>query len=127
MRRGQSILEYLLIFAVVSAAILGMQVYAKRGVQAIVKTAADQMSPVTDDADGRKAQVLGVRQESGDMQKGIDSGSVLEKNSSMTSVATQRREIDGLADGGRKTRDEVDSTETTGTSFSRVVAKVKKE
>ena len=125
MRHGQTLLEYLLLFAVISAAMLGMQVYAKRGIQAVVKTAVDEMSPVPGDTDGRTAQALGMQQESGDRQKQISSGSVLEKRSVITTVTNQTRTAEEK-EGGRHvmsvTRDE---TAATGTSTSRVVSKVK--
>ena len=123
-RRGQSIAEYLLIFAVVAAAIMAMQVYAKRGIQGIVKTAADQMSPEANDADGRKAQLLGIRQESGDTQKKITSGSVLEKTSAITTKSNQTRTMDDSA-GGSHTTDERETTQSTGTSTSEVISQMK--
>jgi len=39
---GQSIAEYSILFAVVTAALLAMQVYMKRGIQAAVKHSTDQ-------------------------------------------------------------------------------------
>ena len=50
--RGQSVVEYLLIFGVVAAAITGMMVYAKRGIQGTLKTAAGR----TRYRDGRHGQ-----------------------------------------------------------------------
>lgn len=41
--RGQSIVEYAIVIGVVTAAVLGMQLYAKRGLQAGIKIAADQI------------------------------------------------------------------------------------
>ena len=125
MRRGQSILEYLLIFAVVSAAILGMQVYAKRGIQAVMKTAADQMSPMMDPAtnepDGWAGQVLGMWQEFGDQRKlkEIPAGAVVWKDLLIRTDAHRlytTREIDG----GRREAVDDDVTQSTGTSTSQV-------
>lgn len=42
-RRGQSITEYILLIGIVTAALLGMQVYMKRGIQAVIKSASDEM------------------------------------------------------------------------------------
>ena len=42
-RRGQSIIEYVILIGVVAAAVLGMQAYAKRGIQAGIKVAADRI------------------------------------------------------------------------------------
>lgn len=41
--RGQSITEYVILLGVVAAAVLGMQSYAKRGIQAGIKAAADRI------------------------------------------------------------------------------------
>lgn len=46
--RGQAIAEYAILFGIVTMAILGMQVYAKRGLQASVKQFADQIGPQQD-------------------------------------------------------------------------------
>ncbi|MDD5004887.1 MAG: hypothetical protein PHS34_06955 [Candidatus Omnitrophica bacterium] len=40
---GQSIAEYALLIAVVSAALLAMQIYMKRGIQSVIKYSADQL------------------------------------------------------------------------------------
>lgn len=42
-KRAQSVLEYVVILGVIGAALVAMQVYFKRSIQAVVKTAADQM------------------------------------------------------------------------------------
>lgn len=41
--RGQNISEYVIVIAVVSAAIISMQTYAKRGIQGVVKSTADYL------------------------------------------------------------------------------------
>ena len=41
--QGQSIIEYVILIGVVAAAVLGMQAYAKRGIQAGIKVAADRI------------------------------------------------------------------------------------
>jgi len=41
--QGQAIVEYAILIGIVTAAIVGMQVYAKRGIQAGIKLAADQV------------------------------------------------------------------------------------
>ena len=129
-RDGQTITEYLLIFAIVSAAILGMQVYAKRGIQAAVKTAADQMSPEAGDADGRQAQLLGIRQESGDDGRTtLAAGTVLAKGADPqnppTTTTDQIRTMKELDGGKHETVVVTDETRTTGISTARVVSKVK--
>lgn len=46
-RYGQSILEYTLIIGIVVTALIVMQVYIKRGIQAATKVAADQLGAQT--------------------------------------------------------------------------------
>ncbi len=43
-RSGQSLTEYAILFSVVAAAMLGMQLYFKRGVQAKVKDVSDVLA-----------------------------------------------------------------------------------
>jgi len=40
-RRGQNLIEYGLILSIVAVALLGMQVYFRRGIQSVIKVAAD--------------------------------------------------------------------------------------
>ncbi len=42
---GQSLVEYSIILAIVGAALMGMQMYMKRGIQAAIKVSADQLGP----------------------------------------------------------------------------------
>lgn len=42
-KKSQSLIEYSLILAIVGTALMGMQVYMKRGIQAAVKVSADQL------------------------------------------------------------------------------------
>lgn len=48
--KGQSIAEYAILIGIVSAAIMGMNVYIKRGVQAGIKQSVDQMANQEDGA-----------------------------------------------------------------------------
>jgi hypothetical protein len=41
--RAQSFTEYALLFGLVTMALVGMQVYMKRGIQAVVKVASDEL------------------------------------------------------------------------------------
>ena len=43
-KRGQSLTEYAILFSVVAAAYLGMQLYVKRGVQAHIKGVSDDFA-----------------------------------------------------------------------------------
>ena len=66
-RDGQAVVEYALLLALVSAALLGMQLYAKRGVQAGVKMMTDGvLSPYANDTNGELAQRAGIAYESGE-------------------------------------------------------------
>ena len=50
---GQSLSEYVIFIGVVSAALMGMQTYVKRGIQAVVKTQADALDGDLDHRDSR--------------------------------------------------------------------------
>ena len=73
---GQSLLEYAVMVGLVIAAVTGMSVYAKRGLQSAVKSAADDMSPIraqarannilNADPTGEETQLMGIQYESGD-------------------------------------------------------------
>ncbi len=41
--KAQSLSEYVMLLAILSAALIGMQVYMKRGIQAVVKDASDEL------------------------------------------------------------------------------------
>jgi len=45
---GQGIIEYVILIAVVSAALLGMQVYMQRGIQAVARIASDEVGSQVD-------------------------------------------------------------------------------
>jgi Flp pilus assembly pilin Flp len=55
-RRGQSVAEYGVLLAIVTAAVAGMTLYAKRSIQAAIKVAADQ---VGDQWEGVRAESPG--------------------------------------------------------------------
>ncbi len=62
-RRGQSVTEYAIVFSVVAAAIIGMQLFLKRGIQAKEKDATSLLSRVTGDSTGGIAGPMGVTQQ----------------------------------------------------------------
>ena len=87
---AQAFAEYAILLGIVAAAILGMQLYAKRGIQAGIKMAADQMSPHAKDADGAKAQADGMRYESGERTTAVvAAGTVLDRQSAARTQKTQ--------------------------------------
>lgn len=49
-RRAQSVVEYAVLFSVVAAVVIGMQLYVKRGAQAKLKQASDHFALTTGDA-----------------------------------------------------------------------------
>ena len=53
-RRAQSVVEYAVLFSVVAAVIIGMQLYVKRGAQAKLKQVSDHLAHTT----GEGANVL---------------------------------------------------------------------
>jgi Flp pilus assembly pilin Flp len=91
--RGQSVLEYAILVGIVMAAILGMQIYAKRGIQAGIKTAADQLGD----------QLKGMQYESGDRQRSvIAAGDALTRESAVTTASDRRIRTRATAGGGRQ-------------------------
>jgi Flp pilus assembly pilin Flp len=125
---GQTAMEYALIFAVVSAVIVTMSIYAKRGVQAFLKVAADDMaSPLAPvNRDPEAAQFEGMKQEAGDNRTEefrARSGTVLSRDSVVTTTD------DGTvtnAEGFGLTwnRSENLSSQTAGSSASTVVVDI---
>jgi len=43
--KAQSVAEYVILIGLVSLALIGMQVYMKRGIQGVVKAASDELGP----------------------------------------------------------------------------------
>ena len=124
--RGQAIMEYLLLFGVVAAAITGMMVYAKRGIQAGLKVAADDLTPFPGDPE--KAQIEGMRQETGDTRtpaQTLVAGLTVASDSSATT--TQQSSIDrgAVGGGGSFVTYNPDRSVTNGNSTSKVVAEIK--
>lgn len=118
--RGQSFAEYAVLIGVVTAAILGMQLYAKRGLQASVKMAADQLSPFRNEAGGdpggEKAQVAAVRYESRERQnKAVaDIGTVLTIESASRTASNRQQDVELAADGGQTRSLQADTSGTSG-------------
>lgn len=91
-RKGQSIVEYTVIIGLVVAALTTMQVYVRRGIQAGIKIAADELGPQEDAGET-------------DPQKGTKSAS--EINTKTTSAQRIR-----LFKGGSQ-RTDIDKTTTS--------------
>jgi Flp pilus assembly pilin Flp len=115
MRHGQAIVEYAILIGIVTAAILGMQIYAKRGVQAGVKMMADRMSPAVNDPQGERAQLEGMRYESGDRRTSVVSeGAVLIREAQTRTRVRQDTQVATTAGGGVTRTIRADETTTTG-------------
>lgn len=120
---GQAITEYAILIGVVVAALLGMQVYAKRGLQAGIKATADRLSPFLSepggDPGGRRAQREGMRYEAGERQNRAIAapGDVLVRESKTVTISSRTVEDKATTPGGGRTRKiEPATPETTSTS-----------
>ena len=131
-RAGQAILEYVLFFGVVAAAIIGMQIFAKRGIQATLKAAADDMSPFPND--GEKAQIDGMKQDSGETiagrggQRRVKPGDVIARDSAVTTTERGDTRVGAVLGGGAFTDYGAGATTTTtGSSSATVVSEMDDE
>ena len=133
-RGGQAIVEYAIVLGLIVAAVLGMQVYAKRGIQAGLKGAADQLSPfgVANDRTGEKAQLEGMRYESGERRNRdvIAAGTVLERRAAVK-ASVERTVVEREAGGSRTRTIQQDTSSTSGalaggeSSTSQVVIEIR--
>ncbi len=127
-RRGQAFMENALTIAVVAAAVIGMQVYAKRSIQGVLKFGADRLSPCANDKNGVMAQLEGTRYETGEhLSKPCESartglpmpaGTTMNRQSGTSTIASRRVREQELSTGGWQ-RDiegkKGDSQQTAGT------------
>jgi len=125
--RGQAITEYPVLLAVVALVILGLQFYAKRGLQAGIKQAADRLSPYTEesggDPDGEKAQRDGMRYESGERRHTFTRlGDVLQQQTASRTVVAPGDHVVITTEqpgGERLTVILQDTTTTTGEAMGK--------
>lgn len=98
--------EYAVLIGIVAAALLAMQIYAKRGLQAGLKTAADQIG----------SQADGIRYESGERlnRRVIIPGTVLDRQSAVKSTVSRTITERELAGGARQRTITRDATGTAG-------------
>ncbi|MBI4322867.1 MAG: hypothetical protein HY596_01180 [Candidatus Omnitrophica bacterium] len=107
--------EYAVLIGLLTAAVLGMQLYLKRGIQAGVKVAADQMSPHANDPTGEKAQVDGMRYESGERSQAVvATGSVLERKSAARTLRQRTANMTATTGGGVQRQIATDTAATSG-------------
>ena len=101
-RGGQALAEYALLIGTIAAAVMGISVYVKRGIQASIKEMADQIGSQTD----------GIRSESGDrLSDRLITGKVLAKESKVDTAVAQEVEVStGLSGTHRKNFAQDDST-----------------
>ncbi len=113
--RGQAIAEYAIVFSLILGALLAMQTYAKRGIQGVIKNAADQVGD----------QLNGIRFDSGDRpspsaleEAGVDpstlDGQTLIRESAGSTVADKDVHLETQLGGTRITNTLQDTTTTTG-------------
>lgn len=103
---GQAIVEYAVLVALISVAIVEIQAYAKRGIQAGIKAATDQIGD----------QVEGMRYDSGDRTSSVlASGSALERQSAQRTQAERAVSTDVQTGGLVKTDVAVGADATTVT------------
>lgn len=117
-RAGQAIIEYAVMLGIVTGALVAMSTYAKRGLQAAVKVAVDDMSPARakglDDPEGERAQLDGIRSESGDRRtSGLEPGTVLARTSQV--VTARGRMASQCETTGCKEQEYLRTTEQTST------------
>jgi Flp pilus assembly pilin Flp len=98
--RGQSVAEYALLISVIAAALLAMQVYMKRGIQAAVKYSTDQF--------GSQAEWIET-----------DPDKIMQQNMTQQSVSdsTTRIQQEGLGDSSKTTFTFDDTSSSTGVSI----------
>jgi uncharacterized protein (UPF0333 family) len=96
--RAQSTLEYGVVLAVVVAALVTMQLYFKRGIQATIKTAADEIGA----------------QEDGDIVYTSNFTALRGNSVSHLETATEGAESTGVYKGGARSRNFSTTTRATG-------------
>ena len=103
--KSQTIAEYAILFGVIAAAVLIMQTYARRGIQAGIKVASDQVGE----------QLNGIRQESGDQPvRSSLEGKTLVMESSVTTDLHKNISGQTLLGGNRETTIQQDQTLVSG-------------
>lgn len=125
--QGQAIVEYAILLGVAALAVAGMQLYAKRGIQAGIKMAADRLAPPLPPGStsvlahvpvDERAQALGMLHEASSAEDTPinphqNKGSILDKVS-----ATRAQTIQGvntrIEAGGRIRKTVLENTITTG-------------
>ena len=91
MKRAQSIVEYSIILVIIAAALMGMQTYMKRGIQAAVKVSCDQLGPqeVTINSNKQASTVSTTNAtKSGSLRTQVFSGGTQEKTTSITDTTS---------------------------------------
>lgn len=121
--RGQISSEHAILLGIVTAAMLGMQLYAKRGLQAGMKASIDWLSPfridgkAAGDPDGERAQLAGMAYESGERRNRAvaEPGSPVAREVGVTAESSVTQKIHAQEAGSGQI---VTTTETTETSSS---------
>jgi hypothetical protein len=108
--KAQSISEYVVFIGIVTIALLGMQVYMKRGIQAVIKTSADEVGNQQDaeEIDPNK----GTKMNSTFHQ--VVTGAGAKEATESLPKGVSRRVI--VYEGGSQTSDFATTSTTTGTT-----------
>ena len=107
---GQAMTEYAILAGLIIAALVGMQLYTKRSIQAVVKQASDDIGD----------QVNGMRYESGDRQRKVFSeGETLVRESAASTVVDQTTTSGARPGGGYARTEAPERTVTTGAVANR--------
>ena len=103
-RKSQSVIEYALLLALIGAALAGMQVYMKRGLQGVVKVATDQLGP----------------QQYQFQQANPNGSGILFRNGQTDSISNSARQgtVRTIVSEGGSERKEIDTTEDIISSSS---------
>ena len=124
--QGQAFAEYAILIGIIITALLGMQAYAKRGIQSVVREAADEMSPFRNDAvgdpNGERAQVAGMEYEAGgrpDQVQTAKPGNILARESAVATDSAQTMVQHPVQGGGHVTQVVSDTTTTGGALANR--------
>ena len=122
---GQAVVEYGILMAVLVAALLAMQAYSKRSLQAGVKMIADTVS--IEGLSSDESQIAGMEYEAGERSSSATSssttvGDTLSKRSRIRTVTTQQLNPRQSLGGAQDTTVNTDSAQHIGELGGGVVA-----
>lgn len=106
-RQGQTVVEYAILIGVVAASVVGMQVFSQRAIQAVIKHAADELTPHSlaldglDDPEGEWAQRDGMQHETGNREQALEfiPGDIRVNQTATRTVTDRAVAVAGADDG----------------------------